>query len=62
MASNVDVIIDPKTMKVVFEVNGIQGEGCELVTAGLVGGREVEDSGVTEEHHYNSGLPNYRTD
>lgn len=62
MASNVDVIIDPRTMQVVFEVNGIQGSSCELVTQHLVAGREVVDSGVTEEHHFESGLPNYRND
>lgn len=60
--ANVEVLIDPRTMKIIYEINGIQGESCEEVTALLARDREIEDSGFTEEHNYREELPNYRED
>lgn len=62
MAANVKVIVDPKNMKIIYEVNGVQGESCEEITRLLTMDREVEDEGFTEEYHYREGLPNYRSE
>ena len=62
MAAQVEIIIDPRTGKAVFEINGVQGSSCTDITEQLVANREVEDEGFTEEYHYETGLPNYAKD
>ena len=62
MTPNVKVLIDPNTMKIVYEVNGVHGESCTEVTALLTKDREIEDSGITEEFHLRDALPQYRDD
>lgn len=57
--AEVVVVIDPRTGKAIFEINGVQGESCTDITEQLVAGRHVEDEGFTEEHNYEAGLPNY---
>jgi hypothetical protein len=59
MAKTVEIIIDPKTGKLEFEVNGVVGESCTDITDVLTRGHEVEDSQLTEEYYTPAEEPAY---
>jgi len=53
------IVIDPKTGKVEYEVNGVVGESCTDITNVLARGHEVEEERLTEEYYTPAEEPAY---
>ena len=62
MAKEVHIIIDPKTGKMEFEVNGVVGESCTDITQVLTRSHEVEDEQLTEDYYTPNSEPVYVED
>lgn len=62
MATTVDIIINPKTGEVEYEVSGVMGKSCTDITEVLTAGHEVEDERLTEEYYEVSEQPAYVED
>ena len=62
MAKKVHIIIDPKTGKVEFEVEGVVGSGYTDITNALVKGHLVEESELTEDFFIPQESPNFVED
>ncbi len=59
MPMKVNIIIDPKTARVEFEVEGVVGGACTEITQALVKGHEVLDEELTEDYFSVENLPQY---
>jgi len=55
-------IIDPKTGRIEFEVEGLVGGKCTDITKALQAAHEVEDERYTEEYFVASENPAYVED
>lgn len=55
----VTIRINKKDASFEVEVNGVQGSGCEDITAALTQNNEVLESQVTAEYHEEEELPDY---
>lgn len=62
MSKKVHIVIDPKTGKVEFEVEGVVGAKCTDITAALVKGQIIEDEQLTEDYYEAQELPAYAED
>ena len=60
--ARVDVVIDPKTNEVKYEVQGVVGGGCEDLTKALMQNNEVLDHQYTEEFCEPEEIPDYVED
>ena len=61
MAARIEIVINPKTGTVEFEVSGMPGTGCTDITEALakaMGGR-VLDEQLTQEYYTSQDLPAY---
>jgi hypothetical protein len=56
------IVIDPKTGKVQYEVEGVLGASCTDITAALTKGHLVEDEQLTEDYFVPGSLPAYTSD
>jgi len=59
MSARIEIVIDPKTGEVTYEVSGMPGTGCTDITSALSRGQEVLDEGLTEEYWTPQGEPAY---
>lgn len=57
MEQKVLVEIDPATMQIRFEVQGMEGTGCEDLTNALTQGMTVKDQDYTHEYRNTEGVP-----
>lgn len=56
------IIIDSKTGKVEYEVEGVVGASCTDITSALTKGHQIEDEQLTEEYMEMSSVPAYIED
>ena len=56
------VVIDPKTGRVEYEIEGIAGGKCTDLTKVMQAGHEVEEEQLTEEYYTPSEMPAYIED
>lgn len=59
MSRKVEVIIDPKTGTVQYEISGVVGTACEELTEALQRDNEVMEMQYTEEYETPEELPDY---
>jgi hypothetical protein len=62
MSKKVHIIIDPKSGRVEFEVEGVVGGACTDITNALVKGHLVEESELTEDYYTPQESPNFVED
>ena len=55
----VEVVIDPKTREVSFEVKGMIGTGCTDLTNALTQGKQVLEQSTTCEYYETQDRPDY---
>jgi len=57
MDEKVLVEIDPKAGTIRYEVQGMEGTGCEDLTNALTAGMTVQETGYTHEYRNEEGVP-----
>lgn len=57
--TQVEVVIDPKTREVTFEVKGMMGTGCTDLTNALTQGKQVLEQANTCEYYTPAERPDY---
>lgn len=62
MAKKVHIIIDPKTGRVEYEVEGVLGGACTDITSALTKGHQVEQEQLTEDYYVPQEEPAYVSD
>ena len=57
MAERVEIIINPATGEIEFEVNGVRGTSCTDITKLLSKGSEILQEQLTQEYYTPEELP-----
>ncbi len=55
----IEVVIDPKTREMTFEIKGMPGTGCTDLTNALTQGKQVLEQENTCEYYENAERPDY---
>lgn len=57
--TEIEVVIDPKTNEMTFEIKGMQGTGCTDLTNALTQGKQVLEQTNTCEYYEGQERPDY---